>query len=264
MKKQKSMLILIDGMRPDSLAASDAANLQKFMQNNSFSLHARTVMPSITLPCITSLFMGVQPQVHGTEDNDFMADTRKFTSLFDLMHERGLKTASFYNWDQLRDLSKPGSVDYSICLNSSEDPKKPLGESDRELTSLALNILNGQNVDFSFLYLGCVDAAGHQYGWMSREYLAAIENADQCVGNILNNIGLDTNIYITSDHGGIGFGHGDESNEEMLIPFLTSDPNIPKGEIQSPVSILDIAPTIAAFHNLDVLKTWQGKPLQSR
>ena len=96
---------------------------------------------------------------------------------------------------------------------------------------------------------------------MSQEYLAAIENADKCVGKILDHYGSDTIVYITSDHGGIGFGHGDGSDEEMVIPFITSDPNIPKGEIKTPVSILDIAPTIAALHNVAIPEMWQGHSL---
>ena len=250
---------MIDGLRPDGIIQSEAVYLKKLLTDFSYTFTARTILPSITLPCITTLFLGVPPEEHGTWDNLFSSNGWKTPGLIDLLHENGFKTASFYNWEQLRDVSKPGSTDISFCLNNSESKNLPLGKSDWDLTCQALSILKNEQIDFVFLYLGCVDSAGHTFGWMSREYIETINNADKCVKYFLENIGDDAIFYITADHGGIDFGHGSDSDEEMLIPVISNNEIIEKGEIRSPVSILDIAPSISALYQVDIPAEWQGK-----
>ena len=183
--------------------------------------------------------------------------------LSDLLHAAGLKTASFINWEQLRDLSRPGSLDLFICTNTSESITLPLGESDRKLTSLAILALHQQQVDFIFLYLGGVDTAGHKYGWMSPEYLNAIEIADDCIDRFLAENPGDITLCVTADHGGIGKSHGSDSLEEMQIPFILVTDNFPQGKINSQVSILDIAPTLATCAGVTPPPHWEGQNLFS-
>lgn len=62
----KVLLILSDGMRPDGLEGHPA--VARLMREGSYSLRARTVMPSVTLPCHMSLFHSVDPGRHGDSD----------------------------------------------------------------------------------------------------------------------------------------------------------------------------------------------------
>ena len=71
MSNKKIALILIDGMRPDGLIKTNAPVVKRLMAKSAYSLKACTVLPSLTLPCITSLMYGVSPQVHGTQTNTF-------------------------------------------------------------------------------------------------------------------------------------------------------------------------------------------------
>ena len=48
-------------MRPDGLVAADTPVMDALMAAGRYTLDARTVMPSATLPCHTSLFYGVGP-----------------------------------------------------------------------------------------------------------------------------------------------------------------------------------------------------------
>lgn len=253
-------LIIVDGMRPDGLLKANAPTMKHMMATSAYSLQARTVLPSYTLPCITSLMLGVAPQTHGTESNAFASQAWDAPGLIDLMHTAGYKTASFTNWEPLRDVSRPGALDLSICINTAES-NLPVGESDTTLTLFAINALLQHPVDFTFLYLGCVDTAGHKYGWMSNAYIRAIENADLCIGHLREILPEDTVIFITADHGGIGYAHGNDSDAEMTIPFIAHGAGLPPGEICDPVSLLDIAPTIAACAGLAAPTVWQGKSL---
>ena len=258
---RKIVLVLVDGMRPDGLLQADAPTLKRLFANSAYSLRVRCVLPSLTLPCITSLIYGVSPQTHGTFTNTFTSNSWDVPGLIDVLHSAGYKTGSFTNWEQLRDLARPGSLDLSLCVNTSESHELPMGESDRTLTSLALNTLQQQPMDFVFLYLGGVDTAGHRYGWMSPEYISAIENADGCIERFLAEYPEDASVFITADHGGTGFSHGNDSEEEMLIPLVIINGQLAKGEIYQHVSILDIAPTIAVCAGVSPPTEWEGKAL---
>jgi arylsulfatase A-like enzyme len=205
--------------------------------------------------------LGVPPQTHGTHANTFASQNWNAPGLFEVLHAAGYKAASFFNWGELRDLARPGSLDLSVCLNTSESPDLRVGESDTALTTLAVDALVQHPVDFAFFYLGCVDTAGHRYGWMSPQYIQAIENADLCIERILDVLPEQTTVFITADHGGLGNAHGSDSDEEMTIPLITIGAGLPKGEIDIPVSILDIAPTIAACAGVSAPTQWEGKSL---
>lgn len=70
----KVLLILSDGMRPDGLDAHPAA--ARLMREGSYTLRARTVMPSVTLPCHMSLFHSVDPGRHGILTNTYVPQVR--------------------------------------------------------------------------------------------------------------------------------------------------------------------------------------------
>ena len=111
--ENKVVLILIDGMRPDGTEACGNDTFQMLMRAGASCFHAQTVMPSVTLPCHASLFFSVDPTRHGITDNTWHPMARPIESLADVVKKFGGKTAMFYNWEELRDLNRPGSLDFS-------------------------------------------------------------------------------------------------------------------------------------------------------
>jgi predicted AlkP superfamily pyrophosphatase or phosphodiesterase len=253
-----TLLVLVDGMRPDGLQKAHTPALDALIREGAWTLDATTVMPSITLPCIVSLFQGTTPDEHGVTTNLFSPASVQ-VSLFEVITQAGLKTASFYNWEQLRDLAPPGTLRTSLYRKNSYDPE---GTGDTELTQLALDVLRRDPVDFAFLYLGHTDVAGHAHGWMSTPYLRAIENADRCLATALDAL-PGWNVVVTADHGGHDTGHGTESPDDMTIPIVLRRDNsaTASGPIDRPVSILDIAPTVTSWLGLTAPPSWQGRPL---
>ena len=82
---------------------------------------------------------------------------------------------------------------------------------------------------FSMLHLRDPDSAGHASGFMSPEYLAAVQAADTQLGRLLDAIAADsylaqsTVVVLTSDHGGMAATqtHGNPTQpENYTIPFL--------------------------------------------
>ena len=260
---KRALLVLVDGMRPDAMQQARTPAIDGLISTGASTLTAQTVEPSITLPCIASLFLSVLPQVHGVTGNFWSADHAR-PSLFDVVARAGHAAASFYNWEQLRDLARPGSLQASVYLRNCYEP---LGAGDSELSRAAIATLRDRSVDLVFLYLGHVDAAGHDHGWMSTPYIRGIENADACVGALLN--GLQTEdewlTVVTSDHGGHDMGHGTASPEDMTIPIvLSGDPAISPGScLLDGANIIDIAPTIAHWLDVQAPASWQGRAIKT-
>ena len=254
----KVVLVLVDGMRPDALTACDHPFLRDLTQKSTYCLKSRTVMPSVTLPCHTSLFMSVDPERHGILTNDWHAQVRPIESLTELVHRFEGKTAMLYNWEQLRDLARPGSLDFSYMRHLPGDQEGSLA-SDRELTDVCLENLRREQPDFTFLYLGCTDESGHRSGWMSEPYLEAVSNASACIQRVFEALDEHTSLIVTADHGGQERSHGYDTPECMTIPILMYGPAFATGKELETLSIKDIAPTIAALLGIPAPRDWEGK-----
>lgn len=254
------VLFVIDGLRPDGLLQADTPNIDSLISNGVYTLEARTVIPSITLPCIASMFLGTSPEQHGITTNTWTPINKPILSIIDLAHSANMKTASFYNWEPLRDLSKPGSLDAALFQKNIDAP-----QGDQEIAEIAANYLLKKPTTFAFIYLGYTDIAGHNYGWMTDSYVKAIKNADVAIGKVLDALktsdSIDNTVFIVaSDHGGHEKTHGTNMLEDMTIPWIISGLKIQKEHgIKNLVNIMDTAPTIAALLGLDQPESWTGR-----
>lgn len=259
MAQRKVVLFVVDGMRPDAMMQAQTPNMDRMMQQGRFTLEARTVMPSVTLPVHMSLFHSVKPERHNNLTNTYAPQVRPIPGLIDVIHAEEMMTAMFTNWEQLRDLSRPGALDASIMFAIGE---AEIGESDRQLTDYALRWLSQHDFNFAFIYLGQTDEVGHHYGWMSDEYIEAIQHADTCIGQVMGTLGEKTHYLVTADHGGHDRMHGTPLKVDMTIPVLMCGPDIPStGERAEKTSILDIAPTILQLLELKAPKKWRGESM---
>lgn len=254
LNQDKVILILVDGMRSDALTVCNNSYVKQLLSDSVSTLNAKTVMPSVTLPCHMSLFHSVPPQRHNVLSNIYVPQVRPVKGLFEQLSQNGKECASFYNWEELRDLSRPGSLKHSFYMSMKVE------SSDRCLTERAIEYINKENPDFLFLYLGLTDAYGHDCGWMSEEYLNAVSEAVECIRLVIENAGNDYTIMITADHGGHERIHGTDIDEDMTIPFIIHSPNNLKFSMEN-VSILDYAPTIASILNVSLNDEWEGNSL---
>lgn len=254
MKKNKVILILIDGMRPDGLAKSCHPFLDELTKISSYTFDAKTVFPSMTLPCHISLFHSIPPQRHGTLSNTFAIPVRPVNGLFEQLKMSGRSACMYYSWEQLRDVSMPGSLDVSELKNcySSDD-------CDTYLTGRALSHIKAAVPDFVFLYMHESDSAGHGSGWMSDEYIKAIYNCINNAEKVIKEVSDSYSIIITADHGGHDRIHGTEEPEDMTIPMFFCGDMFERGKKLNGISILDIIPTIADIMEIPCVKEWEGK-----
>ena len=216
------------------------------------------MMPSVTLPCHMSLFHSVEPSRHGTTTNTYAPQVRPIVGLCELLKQNGKRCAFYYNWEELRDLARPGSLIYSYFVSGNKTDYK---QANRMVMDEAIKTLGCGDIDFAFLYLGDVDAIGHRYGWMSDEYMLAVRDSWDNIDRIVSTLSDEYTVLITADHGGHGRTHGSDMPEDMIIPlFIKGDVFLPKASIEN-ASIIDIAPTIAKLFGIESNEDWDGKAL---
>ncbi len=253
----KVLLILVDGMRPDSLAACGHPFVGEMLAHSTSFLSAQTVMPSVTLPCHMSLFHSVTPQRHGILGNVYMPPARPVRGITEVLRAAGKKCAFFYNWEELKDLSRPDSLAFGCYLSGHVYGYE---NANPRLTALAKEYIRTDAPDFLFLYLGWTDAAGHDFGWMGDEYLRAVHGSWDCIESICRDLPDDYLTIVTADHGGHGRNHGTDMPEDMTIPILCYNRNLPARPAEGG-NIMDIAPTIAALLGAVPEREWEGAPL---
>lgn len=258
----KVLLISVDGMRPDALHRISLA--QEIMATGSVSLNASSVVPSVTLPCHMSMFHSVDPYRHGTTTNIYMPQVRPVMGLCEVLKNAKKTSAMFYNWEQLRDVCRPGSLAYSYMVKGRHEDM-PLSavstyrQSNDMVTRAAIDCLCTKSVDFVFLYLAFSDEAGHKWGWMSPEYFDALENSWANIARVLRAIPKDYTVIITADHGGHDRTHGTELPEDMTIPMIAIGQTFsPGGSLPDP-SLKDLAPTICDLLGVEPDEEWEGK-----
>ncbi len=248
------VLIMTDGLRPDAISAERTPHLWQFMQRGASTLRGSSVLPSITLPCHTSIFHSVPPSRHGIFDNDWHAMARPVPGLVEQLQQQGKRCGMIHNWEPLRDLNRPGSLYYSFFMNRGYDL-----DGDEIVTATAAALIPQRLLDFTFVYYASIDVAGHDFGWMSERYLIQVAEVDRLIGQTLAAIPDDVTVIIHSDHGGHDRTHGTDKPEDMLIPWMIAGPDVRQGyTIEHTVSLLDTAPTVAHLLGTPTAQQWEG------
>jgi predicted AlkP superfamily pyrophosphatase or phosphodiesterase len=252
---EKVLLILVDGMRPDSIPLCGDPAFEAYFKAGTYCMEARTVYPSVTLPCHMSLFHSVDPGRHGTTTNTYAPQVRPINGLIEVLTAAKKKSGIVYTWEQLRDLWRPGKLEYSVYIHQHTDHIKV---QEREITHAAIKLIRDKAPDFVFLYLGGADGLGHKAGWMSPEYLDLVHHAWLRIQDVLQILPEDYTVMVTADHGGHERTHGENIPEDMTIPVTIHGPRFPKNRKLEHFDIRDFAPTIAELLGVEPDEDWDG------
>lgn len=258
------VLISIDGLRPDAIAASGARNLQRMMREGAYTLRARTIMPSLTLPSHTSMLTGVPPEVHGITWNYEQVDnagTVEVPTVFDLAQAAGKTTAGFFGKAKFRHLLRRDAPQFRMAPYGNDLWAAP------RITQEVQDYLRHRRPDFVFVHITDPDIAGHSVGWMSAPYRYAVRRADAAVARIAAAARRayrgNVVVIVTADHGGHGRTHGTDLDVDMNIPWIAWGRNVRPGEITAPVSTMDSAATALWLLGVPRPENWVGRPVES-
>lgn len=266
-RPQHVILIGSDGFGAYAFQQSKTPVLREMMQQGSWTLHARTVLPSSSAPNWASMVMGAGPELHGyttwgSKKPDLPARVLDEYGMFPTVYSLLRKTKPqseigvIYEWEGIGYLFPKAAVN-----------KEQNCDGDVAVAAAASEYIKTKKPDFLFVHLHDVDSVGHKVGHGTPEYYAAVERTDARVGEILQAIrdaGMEDNtvVIFTADHGGINKGHGAISMNEMEIPWIVRGPGIRRNhEVQSSVMTFDTAATIARLFRLAQPQVWIGKPI---
>jgi predicted AlkP superfamily pyrophosphatase or phosphodiesterase len=256
------VVISIDGLRADAIEAAGARNLQRMMQEGAYSLQARTILPSRTLPSHTSMLTGVPPSVHGITWNDEQVAAQgrvRVSTVFDMADSAHLHTAAFFGKAKFRHLIHGDAPDEVEAPRGKEVVLAP------RITQDVVQYLRFNHPDLLFVHIPDPDIAGHSAGWMTLPYRWAVRRADAAVEQIrraaVRAYGDDVVIIVTADHGGHGRDHGTDAPEDVTIPWIVWGAGVENGRIAAQINTYDTAATTLWILGVPVPTRWTGRPV---
>lgn len=258
------IVISIDGLRPDAIESAGAETLRQMMRTGAYSLQARTILPSKTLPSHTSMVTGVGPDQHGiTWNDDRIAQYGRVRvpTMFELAHAQGLQTAAFFGKAKLGHLIRPGTLDRASVPRGYEIRLAPRIAQD------VVQYLKFREPELLFVHIPDPDLAGHAAGWMTAPYRLAVRRADAAVGHIwaaaVQAFGDDVVILVTADHGGHGRGHGEaDTPTDRTIPWIAWGRGVADGRIAAEIDTYDTAATALWLLGVPRPDGWDGEPVR--
>lgn len=249
------ILISIDGLRPDAIDAADTPNLDSLIATGAYSPLATCDIPTATLPNHTTMLTGLTVTQHGVRFNVEVPGKIEFRTLHDECADAGLKTGFYASKSKFGFLAHEESTEVFELRGTVP-----------ELVDLLIERMVLDPLDFIFFHSREPDSTGHATGWMSPEYLAAVEMVDGQIGRILDALvetGLnDTRLIITADHGGQGPTHFLNVPEVRLIPWLAWGPGIASGRtLCLPPTQQDTPATVLSLLGVPVPESYAGSPV---
>tara|TARA_B100000749_G_scaffold225649_1_gene181152 strand:- start:11041 stop:13029 length:1989 start_codon:yes stop_codon:yes gene_type:complete len=261
-QNKKLLFIGIDGCRPDALTQAQTPNIDGLINDGIYinnALCSINGQPTVSGPGWSTMITGVWYDKHGVSDNSFSGSNFDEYPPFNvLLEESGQEyhTASFIMWTPIHTQIFGSTMDYNE-LHSTYDGSVAQGAAD---------YMSTPNVDVIFLDFDDVDIAGHSYGFSPEvdQYIDAIENVDGYIGWVIDSMenrptfqNEDWLIMITSDHGGIGYGHGGQTIEERQIPIIMSGTLVSEETIPEQSYLTNLVSTVLNYFGIENNCEWQ-------
>lgn len=269
-KMKHVVMIGSDGFSAEVVNANPGKfpNLERMMKEGSYTLEARSVLPSSSAINWATLLMGAGSEMHGfTEWGSKTPEVEPihvnkyglFPGIFGEVREQipNAVTGVVYSWNGIGHLFEKEAVNLD----------KGTSDNDDVATQIFCDFLKEKNPTLAFIHIGEPDHAGHSIGWMTPEYVKACEKVDSLVGVIYDCVkqNMDpktTAVIFTADHGGKGTSHGGKTMNEMRVPYIIVGKGIPAGrKIDRIVMKYDNAPTIADMLRIEAPEQWYGKSI---
>lgn len=265
------IVIGVDGLSPNGILNARAPVMNSMTENGAWAYHTRSVMPSSSGANWGSMLMGAGPEQHGIISNNWRADNlilppivvrddNKFPSIFGIIRDQlpDAELGAILHWNPISNYIEEGVTSYMA-----------LPKSERETTDLSVEYIKNEKPLFTFIHLDHVDGAGHGFGHGTQEYYSAVSRADSLIGEIIQatkdaGIFEETVFIISSDHGGLGTGHGGNTLAEMEIPFIVYGKNVKKNHaISIPVFGYDVPATALFALGIEQPYEWIARPIRS-
>lgn len=260
------LLISVDGLAArflqQLLDEGGVPTFQQLKERGAFTHNARTDAEyTYTLPNHTSMLTslpvmappGAPPeQGHGyTANSDPTSETTLHNSgnparsyipsVFDVVHDHGLRTAMFASKTKFSLYENSYNAAGAADVTGEDDGHEKIDVVEinvdiTAMTNVLVDTLRSDPPNFTFVHYNQPDLTGHGTTWGSPDYLAAVQGVDRELERVLDTIEGEpqlagrTALIVTADHGGSGSSHLDATNyENFVIPFYLFAPGAPGG-----------------------------------
>jgi hypothetical protein len=250
-QERKVLFIGVDGVRSDALQQANTPTWDSLCASGLYTYTSWHVGITVSGPSWSSMLTGVWSDKHGVTNNNYTGsnfnDYPYFTTLAK-QYRTDLKTAQVTSWDPMS----------SAVYNDGWDSKIVV-PSDDACEAAGIAQLADADLDVLFIHIDDCDAQGHGNGFSPTvaSYMNQIEYVDGQLRSILTVLKARPNyaneewmVIMTTDHGGIGTGHGGPTRVEREIWWVASGPGVPQAQIS-----IDLPSVADLFPNPDDYRT---------
>lgn len=243
---KRVLAMSVDGLNVNAihrLGRTGAPNLHRLIDQGATTLNARTAYERTeTLPNHTTMVTGrridrrkgghgVTWNVERPRMTVQKAAGRRVGSVFTVVRNAGLSSALFSTKEKFRHFKRS----WPRAIGRFE-----IDSNNGRLVRTAIADLTTADRAFTFLHTSLPDAAGHDHGGMSEQYLAAVRRTDRLLGQVLAAIDAnpllkrDLVLVLTADH---GFRPGSTNHGQAArpanykVPFLVWGAGVAKGDL---------------------------------
>lgn len=259
------ILIGFDGLAGNQVGRAKTPTMDRLMAEGTWTLDSRSILPSASACNWHSMFAAAASEQTGFNQWNSVkpafppievAENGRYPDVFHLLRRQrpDAEIGLIYEW---------GGIAHCLDTNACSFVKK--GDTD-VLTSTACDYIKTKRPTFLAVCFDNPDHIGHASGWGSTNYLNMVEELDTRLAKILEAVdaaqmGDETVVIVTSDHGGIEKSHGGATLAEMNRPLFIAGKGVAKGRhLAAPGAIYDVGATIAALLDVRPAKSWIGRP----
>jgi hypothetical protein len=231
-QEKKVLFIGVDGLRSDALIQAETPHWDSLCSVGLFTYTSWHVGITVSGPSWSSMLTGVWHGKHGVTNNNYTGSNFNEYPYFITRakeYRPDLKAVQVTSWDPMS----------SAVYNDGWD-EKIVVPSDDACEAAGIAQLQDPEIDVLFIHIDDCDAQGHANGFspLVDTYMNQVEYVDAQLGRILNALKArpqyaneDWMVIMTTDHGGIGTGHGGPTTEEREIWWVAAGPSVPQAEI---------------------------------
>lgn len=209
----RAAVLLVDGLGADNLRAraGHGRTLAAAMRTRADVL--ATGVPTTTAAALTTLTTGTHPGVHGIvgyavrhpasglvvnqlrgwDDGLLEPGWQRATTIFEAATPAGLDALAI-GAPRYRASGFTGAV----LRGARYVPGRTIAD---RLDSLAAALADRSWRGIAYAYVAELDVAGHERGWQSDEWVAALEELDSGVTSLARGLGPREGLVVTADHG---------------------------------------------------------------
>ena len=225
---RKVLIIGLDGVRTDALQQANTPNLDALIATGFYTYESWHQGITVSGPSWSTIMTGVEYNKHGVTSNSYSGSNYNTYPYFTKRAKDclpNLYQVQIVQWAPMSD----------NVYNDAWDQKiKVCDGCGANSVAAAQTQLQNPNLDVLFVYFDECDLTGHATGFspLNPAYINAIQTVDGHIGSIISSlqsrpdyVAEDWIILITTDHGGIGTGHGGNTNTERKIWWIGSGNN---------------------------------------